>query len=151
MTLHLEWRSVPTTLGVGTARDCGRGRQRATLDRLQTVSPHYRENEVSTSAQDYHGRRGKRRLCPALLQDILQFEELSESEIALMDIDEERLRVSEVMAKKVAGALGATPRSQRTRTDAPRSTEPTTAIKHDQVGGYDPAPSPISKCRRSTG
>jgi len=42
-----------------------------------------------------------------LLGDILSFPELAESEIALMDIDPERLKVAEVMAHKVAEAVGA--------------------------------------------
>ena len=37
-----------------------------------------------------------------LLGDILTFPELAESEIALMDIDAERLRIAEIMARKVA-------------------------------------------------
>src|SRR2546426_3987599 len=45
-----------------------------------------------------------------LLGDILSFPELAECEIALMDIDPERLRIAEIMARKVADALGAHPR-----------------------------------------
>ena len=37
-----------------------------------------------------------------LLGDILSFPELAESEIALMDIDAERLRVAEIMERNVA-------------------------------------------------
>ena len=39
-----------------------------------------------------------------LLGDILSFPELAECEIALMDIDPERLRIAEIMARKVADA-----------------------------------------------
>lgn len=42
-----------------------------------------------------------------LLGDILSFPELAQSEIALMDIDPERLKVAGAMAHKVAEAVGA--------------------------------------------
>ena len=45
-----------------------------------------------------------------LLGDILTFPELGESEIALMDIDPERLHVAETMARKVAESLGVQPK-----------------------------------------
>src|SRR5437588_2829381 len=45
-----------------------------------------------------------------LLGDILSFPELAESHVALMDFDKERLRISELVAHKVASALGAHPR-----------------------------------------
>jgi len=44
-----------------------------------------------------------------LLGDILSFPELADSEIALMDIDPERLRIAEIMAHKVAEAVDAHP------------------------------------------
>ncbi len=44
-----------------------------------------------------------------LLGDIFSFPELAESEIALMDIDPERLRIAEIMAWKVANSLDAHP------------------------------------------
>lgn len=44
-----------------------------------------------------------------LLGDILAFPELAEAEIALMDIDPERLRIAEIMARKVASSLNAHP------------------------------------------
>ena len=40
-----------------------------------------------------------------LLGDILSFPELAQSEIALMDIDAERLRIVEIMARNVAEKL----------------------------------------------
>lgn len=43
--------------------------------------------------------------CKNLLGDILSFEELGDAEIALMDIDPERLRISEILARKVADAI----------------------------------------------
>ena len=44
-----------------------------------------------------------------LLGDIFTFPELREGEIALMDIDEERLRVAEIMARNVAAKFDAHP------------------------------------------
>jgi alpha-galactosidase len=73
-----------------------------------------------------------------LLGDILSFPELSESEIALMDIDVERLRVSEIVAHKVADAVGARP-SIRSFTDRRAALEGSDyAINMIQVGGYEP-------------
>jgi len=45
-----------------------------------------------------------------LLGDILSFPELAGSEIALMDIDPERLRIAEIMARKVAHTLVTQPK-----------------------------------------
>lgn len=45
-----------------------------------------------------------------LLGDVLSFPELAESEIALMDINPERLKVAEIMARKVGEAVGAKPK-----------------------------------------
>jgi alpha-galactosidase len=42
-----------------------------------------------------------------LLSDILSFPELAESEIALMDIDAERLRIAEITEPRVAEKLDA--------------------------------------------
>lgn len=73
-----------------------------------------------------------------LLGDILSFPELAESEIALMDIDAERLRVSEVVAHKVAGTVGARP-AIRSYTDRRAALDGADyAINMIQVGGYDP-------------
>ncbi len=44
-----------------------------------------------------------------LIGDILSFPELADSTIALMDIDPERLRTSEIVAHRVAATLGAKP------------------------------------------
>ncbi len=49
-----------------------------------------------------------------LLIDVLSFPELKESHICLFDIDEERLRTSEVVAKRVAKQLGANPKIEAT-------------------------------------
>lgn len=74
-----------------------------------------------------------------LLGDILSFPELAGSTISLMDIDQNRLRTSEVVANKVADALGARPRIETT-TDRRRALDGADyAICMIQVGGYQPA------------
>ena len=73
-----------------------------------------------------------------LLGDILSFPELAESHIALMDIDAERLQTSEVVAHKVAQAVGAHPRIT-VHTDRRAALEGADyAINMIQVGGYKP-------------
>ena len=49
-----------------------------------------------------------------LLGDILSFPELAGAEISLMDIDRERLRISEIVAHKVAEFFGARPAIEAT-------------------------------------
>src|SRR2546421_1475384 len=73
-----------------------------------------------------------------LLGDILSFPELAESRIALMDIDSERLRTSEMVARKVARAVGANPRvtSHTDRREAFEGAD--YAINMIQVAGYKP-------------
>jgi len=74
-----------------------------------------------------------------LLGDILSFPELAASDISLFDIDPQRLQTSEVVARKVAETLGATPRIDAT-TDRERSLDGADyAICMIQVGGYRPA------------
>lgn len=74
-----------------------------------------------------------------LLGDILSFPELAGSTISLMDIDPERLRTSEIVANKVAEALGARPQIEAT-TDRRRALDGADyAICMIQVGGYQPA------------
>ena len=71
-----------------------------------------------------------------LLGDILTFPELADSEIALMDIDAERLRIAEIMARKVADTLGVHP---KITTYSERKTALEGAdyvINTIQVGGY---------------
>jgi alpha-galactosidase len=73
-----------------------------------------------------------------LLGDILSFPELAESHIALMDIDEERLRTSEIVAHKVARAVGARPKITA-HTDRRAALDGADyAINMIQVGGYKP-------------
>ncbi|MBD3173942.1 MAG: alpha-galactosidase [Armatimonadia bacterium] len=71
-----------------------------------------------------------------LLGDILSFDELKESEIALMDIDAERLKVAGVMAERVAEAVEAKP-SISTHEDRRAALEGADfVINMIQVGGY---------------
>jgi alpha-galactosidase len=49
-----------------------------------------------------------------LLGDILSFPELADSTITLMDIDEERLRTSTIVAQKIASRLDVSPRIEST-------------------------------------
>jgi alpha-galactosidase len=73
-----------------------------------------------------------------LLGDILQFPELAESEIALMDIDPERLKVAEVLAHKVAEALNVKPKIGA-YTDRKKALDGANyVICTIQVGGYEP-------------
>ncbi len=73
-----------------------------------------------------------------LLGDILSFPELAESTIALHDIDEERLRTTEILANHLANALGVHPKIIAT-TDRRRALEDSQyAISMFQIGGYKP-------------
>ena len=73
-----------------------------------------------------------------LLIDCLSFPELHGSDIMLFDIDEERLRTSEVVARRVAGQLGAKPKIEATL-DRRRAIEGSDyIINMIQVGGYEP-------------
>jgi alpha-galactosidase len=73
-----------------------------------------------------------------LLGDILSFPELVNSHIALMDIDPERLKTSEIVAQKVAAAVGATPRIT-THSDRRAALDGADyAINMIQVAGYKP-------------
>jgi alpha-galactosidase len=74
-----------------------------------------------------------------LIGDILSFPELADSTIALFDIDAERLRTSEIVANRLAAALGARPSIEAT-TDRRRALDGADyAICMIQVGGYKPA------------
>jgi alpha-galactosidase len=73
-----------------------------------------------------------------LLGDILSFEALGNSRICLYDIDPERLRVSEVVARRIAAALGSGATIVAT-TDLSRALDGADfAINMVQVGGYKP-------------
>jgi alpha-galactosidase len=73
-----------------------------------------------------------------LLGDILSFPELAGSEIALFDIDKERLKTSEVVANKVAGKLKAKPTITATTNRKKALDGADYAISMIQVGGYKP-------------
>jgi alpha-galactosidase len=71
-----------------------------------------------------------------LLGDILSFPELAESEIALMDIDDERLRIAESMAHNVASKLDVHPAIKATK-DRKKALEGADYVINTlQVGGY---------------
>jgi alpha-galactosidase/6-phospho-beta-glucosidase family protein len=73
-----------------------------------------------------------------LISDLLQFPELADSTICLMDIDPARLRVAEAMTRKVIAKLGVSARCEATlgRTEAIRGAN--YVICTIQVGGYKP-------------
>src|SRR5437773_7917083 len=73
-----------------------------------------------------------------LLGDILSFPELSDSTIALMDIDAERLRTSGLVAHKVAKALSAEPNIITTRDRRQALEGADYVINMIQVAGYKP-------------
>jgi alpha-galactosidase len=73
-----------------------------------------------------------------LLGDILGRPELADSEIALFDIDAERLATSELVARRVADALDA-PAKINASTDRRAALDGADyAINMVQIGGYDP-------------
>ena len=73
-----------------------------------------------------------------LMGDILSFPELADATISLHDINEERLRTSEIVARKVAHTVDASPTIEAT-TDRRRSLDGADyAICMIQVAGYKP-------------
>lgn len=73
-----------------------------------------------------------------LLGDILSFPELADSTISLHDIDEDRLRTSEIVARKVAEALDAHPTIEATLDRRASLDGADYAICMIQVAGYEP-------------
>src|SRR5260221_8072192 len=73
-----------------------------------------------------------------LLGDILGFEELAESEIALFDIDAARLETSELVARRVADTLGAPAKIVATTDRRAALDGADYAINMIQVGGDEP-------------
>ncbi|MFN8527365.1 MAG: alpha-glucosidase/alpha-galactosidase [Anaerolineae bacterium] len=73
-----------------------------------------------------------------LLGDILAFPELAESEISLFDIDQTRLSTSEIVAHRVADALGAKPKISATTDRRAALDGADYAICMIQVAGYKP-------------
>ena len=74
-----------------------------------------------------------------LLTDILSFPELAESQVALHDIDAERLDSSLLIAQRVAQALGVHPTLTATTDRRAALDGADYAISMIQVGGYRPA------------
>ncbi len=74
-----------------------------------------------------------------LLGDILSLPELAASEIVLFDIDEHRLRTSEIVAGKTAVAIGAMPRITATTDRRAALDGADHVITMFQVGGYQPS------------
>ncbi len=74
-----------------------------------------------------------------LIGDILQFPELSDAHICLMDIDPDRLKVADIMMKRVAQSLGvkATVTSTMDQKEAVQGAK--YVICTIQVGGYKPS------------
>ncbi|MCA0453554.1 MAG: alpha-glucosidase/alpha-galactosidase [Chloroflexi bacterium] len=73
-----------------------------------------------------------------LMGDILSFPELANSHIALHDIDETRLQTSEVVAHRVAEAIGANPTITATTNRREALDGADYAISMIQVAGYKP-------------
>ncbi|MCA9988831.1 MAG: alpha-glucosidase/alpha-galactosidase, partial [Anaerolineales bacterium] len=73
-----------------------------------------------------------------LIGDILGYPELAESELVLHDIDQERLDTSEVVAHRVANALGAKPKISATLDRREALDGADYAITMIQVAGYKP-------------
>jgi alpha-galactosidase len=74
-----------------------------------------------------------------LLGDILSYPELANSTISLHDIDPERLRTSEIVARKIAAALGVSPTIEATLDRRQSLAGADYAIAMIQVGGYRPS------------
>jgi alpha-galactosidase len=73
-----------------------------------------------------------------LIGDILSFPELADSTVCLFDINPERLKSSEIVARRIIQTLGA-PATVETTTDRARAFEGAAyAINMIQVGGYRP-------------
>jgi alpha-galactosidase len=73
-----------------------------------------------------------------LLGDILGYDELGESEITLFDIDAQRLETSELVARRVADALGSPAKINATTDRRAALDGADYAINMIQVGGYEP-------------
>ncbi len=73
-----------------------------------------------------------------LIGDILSFPELADAHLALMDIDEGRLQDSELVARRVADALGVQPQITATTDRVQALDEADYVINMIQVAGYKP-------------
>ncbi len=74
-----------------------------------------------------------------LLGDILQFPELSDATIALMDVDPARLEVAAVMARRMVAKLGVAAKVEATLDRRKAIRGASYVICTIQVGGYEPA------------
>ncbi len=74
-----------------------------------------------------------------LLGDILSYPELADSTISLHDIDPERLKTTELLAKRLAGILGVNPRIEATLDRRASLRGADYAISMFQIGGYKPS------------
>jgi len=74
-----------------------------------------------------------------LIGDILSLPELAGSELALMDVDAERLRTSEIVARRVAATLGASPTIAATTDQREALAGADHVITMFQIGGYRPS------------
>jgi alpha-galactosidase len=82
---------------------------------------------------------GSTEFATKLTADILSLPELADSTIALMDIDAERLAVSERAARRIADALGTRARVEATLDRRDAVTGADYVVTMMQVGGYRPA------------
>ncbi|WOO42145.1 alpha-glucosidase/alpha-galactosidase [Rubellicoccus peritrichatus] len=74
-----------------------------------------------------------------LISDILQFAELSDSEICLMDIDPARLKVADIMMKRIIAKLGVKAKVTSTLEQKKAIKGAKYVICTVQVGGYKPS------------
>lgn len=75
----------------------------------------------------------------SLLGDILSFPELKESTISLMDVNEERLETTALVARRMAKGLGANPLIETTLDRRKALDGADYAISMFQIGGYRPS------------
>lgn len=73
-----------------------------------------------------------------LITDILNFPELANSTLALMDIDPERLHTTELVARRIAGRLGAQPTIEASLDRRAALDSADYAIIMFQIAGYKP-------------
>ena len=73
-----------------------------------------------------------------LIGDLLSYPELANATLTLYDIDAERLKTSEVVARQIAGVLGATPKLETTTDRSCALDGADYAISMFQVAGYKP-------------
>jgi len=74
-----------------------------------------------------------------LIGDVLTFPELAGATISLHDIDDARLRTSEIVAEKTAAALGVSPTIEATTDRRKSLDEANYVITMFQIGGYEPS------------